>query len=138
MSDEFDRLVTRESCDDAAQTVQRLLASLDRRNLRLFSLIDHAAVAATVGLELPPTQVIAFGSPQVGTPLMQVAPTLAIDLPLRILVREDESGRARLYHFPAELLGQRHRLDERSTPALRKMSQSLCTIVADAAGLEAV
>ena len=75
-----------------AATVERLEQAIADEGLTLLTTIDHAANAENVGLELAPTTVLLFGNPQVGTPLMQDAPTFALDLPQRMLVWEDEDG----------------------------------------------
>ena len=83
---------TLPSADGFAATVERLEQAIDDEGLTLLSTIDHAANARNAGLELPPTTVLLFGNPQVGTPLMQTAPTFALDLPQRMLVWQDEDG----------------------------------------------
>ena len=74
-------------------TLQRLEDTLRTKDLHLFAKIDHAAAAAGVGLTMPPTIVLIFGNPRGGTPLMLQSPLLALDLPLKLLVREDSSGK---------------------------------------------
>ncbi len=79
---------------------------LSAKNIRLFAKIDHAAGAHQLGLTLRPTIVLLFGNPQAGTPLMQSRQTIGIDLPLKILVWEDESGKTQVsYNQPAYLRG---------------------------------
>lgn len=95
---------------DLAGTVGRLEAALESEGFRLFARFDHAASAAKAGLFLPPTQLLVFGNPKAGTPLMLAAPTLAIDLPSRILVRENEAGRCEVYFSTLAAAAQRHRL----------------------------
>jgi uncharacterized protein (DUF302 family) len=101
-------LVTLPSAHGAAQTVDRLKSLLDQKKLQVFAHIDHAAEAKKVGLSLRPTQVLIFGNPQAGTPLMQSRQTIGLDLPLRILVWEDEAGKVWLTYRPLEFLAQRH------------------------------
>src|SRR5438552_2034946 len=86
-------LVTLPSAHSAAETVERLKALLTKKGILLFAHIDHAAEAKNVGLHLRPTQVLIFGNPQAGTPLMQSQQTIGLDLPLRALVWEDEAGK---------------------------------------------
>ena len=78
----------------AAETAKRLRTAIVSAGLTLFAEIDHAAAGRAVGLALPPTLVLIFGSPKAGTPLMAAYPTLAIDLPLKALVWQDAQGRA--------------------------------------------
>ena len=90
------------------ETIERLESVLKERNLQLFALIDHSGEAEKVGLKMRPTKLLIFGSPKGGTPVMVAAPTIAIDLPLKALVSEDESGRVWVTYNTPEYLGQRH------------------------------
>lgn len=91
-----------------AETVARLEAGVKEHGLRLFARIDHAAAAEEVGLKMRPTLVLVFGNPRVGTPLMLAAPTLAIDLPFRVLVWEDAAGDAWSTYSAPDCLKNRH------------------------------
>ncbi len=97
------------------ETMQRLEALLSERGITIFARIDHSGEAAKVGLTMRPTKLLIFGSPKGGTPLMQAAPSLAIDLPLKALFWQDADGKVwlsyndpsylqRRHNFPAELL----------------------------------
>jgi uncharacterized protein (DUF302 family) len=90
------------------ETVQRLRAFLSDRGLQVFALIDHSGEAEKVGMKMPPTRVLIFGSPKGGTPLMLAAPSLAIDLPLKALVAQDEQGKVSISYNSPEYLQQRH------------------------------
>jgi uncharacterized protein (DUF302 family) len=90
------------------ETVQRLRAILSDRGLQVFALIDHSGEAEKVGMKMPPTRVLIFGSPKGGTPLMLAAPSLAIDLPLKALVAQDEQGKVSISYNSPEYLQQRH------------------------------
>ena len=90
------------------ETIERLESVLKERNLQLFALIDHSGEAEKVGLKMRPTKLLIFGSPKGGTPVMVAAPTIAIDLPLKALVSEDESGKVWVTYNTPEYLGQRH------------------------------
>ncbi|HLY24240.1 MAG TPA: DUF302 domain-containing protein [bacterium] len=94
------------------ETVQRLQASLRAHGLTIFGLIDHGSEAEKAGLAMRPTQVLIFGSPKAGTPLMVAAPTLAIDLPLKALVWEDAGGAVWLSYNTPEYLRERHGVPE--------------------------
>ena len=85
-------LTTIPSAHSVVTTIDRLVSLVQDRGMIVFSRIDHAAAAAQVGLTMRATQVLLFGGPKAGTPLMQKAPTLAIDLPLKAMAWEDESG----------------------------------------------
>src|SRR5438445_10159648 len=80
------------------------------KGIHLFAHIDHAAEANKVGLHLRPTQVLIFGNPQAGTPLMQSQQTIGLDQPLRVLVWEDEAGKVWLTYRRPEFLAQRHHI----------------------------
>jgi uncharacterized protein (DUF302 family) len=101
-------LVTLPSAHGAAETVERLKSLLGQKKIQLFADIDHAAAAKQVGLPLRPTRVLIFGNPQAGTPLMQSRQTIGLDLPLRVLVWEDEAGKVWLTYHHLEILAQRH------------------------------
>ena len=73
-------------------TLERLTNAIEGGGMKIFARIDHQAEAAAVGLKMPPTAVLIYGNPRAGTPLMQDAPSVALDLPLRILVRESANG----------------------------------------------
>jgi len=90
-------------------TVEKLKSILEVKNVTLFALVDHSGEAAKVGMTMRPTKLLIFGSPQAGTPLMLAAPSIAIDLPLKILVWEDEGGQAWVsYNEPAYLRDRHH------------------------------
>jgi uncharacterized protein (DUF302 family) len=75
-------------------TLARLRSALEAKSFRIFATIDHRAAAQSVGLEMPPTTVLIYGDPRRGTPMMLAAPDFALELPLRLLVREGEDGMA--------------------------------------------
>ena len=89
------------------QTVEKLKGILQAKGVTLFALVDHSGEAEKVGLKMPPTKLAIFGSPKAGTPLMLAAPSLAIDLPLKILIWEDARGKVWVsYNAPAYLQGR--------------------------------
>lgn len=89
-------------------TLQRLETLLQSKGLKIFARIDHSSEAAQVGLEMHPTQVLLFGSPKGGTPVMLAAPSVAIDLPLKALVAEDDQGKVWITYNDPEYLQKRH------------------------------
>jgi uncharacterized protein (DUF302 family) len=101
-------LVTLPSAHGATETVERLKALLAQKGIEVFAHIDHAAGAGKVGLPLRPTQVLIFGNPKAGTPLMQGRQTIGLDLPLRALVWEDGEGKVWLTYRRVEDLARRH------------------------------
>jgi uncharacterized protein (DUF302 family) len=94
------------------ETVERLETILRAKNLTVFARIDHSGEAAKVGLTMRPTQLIIFGSPKGGTPMMIAAPTLAIDLPLKALVWEDSEGKVRVSYNDPVYLQRRHNISD--------------------------
>jgi len=89
-------------------TVRRLEAAFAQKGLKVFAVIDHSGEAEKVGLKMPDTKVLIFGSPKSGTPLMVAAPSLAIDLPLKALIAEDTSGKVSVTYNNPEYLQERH------------------------------
>jgi uncharacterized protein (DUF302 family) len=104
-------LVTKLSPWSAADTLSRLLAVAAARGLKVFGVIDHSGEAKAVGLELRDTKVVIFGSPQAGTPVMLAAPTAALDLPLKVLVWDDE-GQTKVSYTAPGTLAARYGLSE--------------------------
>ena len=94
------------------ETLRRLESFLQARGLALFARIDHSGEAEKAGLKMRPTQLLIFGSPKQGTPLMVASPTLAIDLPLKALAWEDASGKVWLSYNTPEYLKQRHNIPD--------------------------
>jgi uncharacterized protein (DUF302 family) len=90
------------------ETVSRLQSIVTEKGMKIFALIDHSGEAEKAGLKMRPTKVLIFGSPKGGTPLMVAAPSLAIDLPLKALVAEDENGKVSITYNDPQYLQQRH------------------------------
>jgi uncharacterized protein (DUF302 family) len=90
------------------ETVQHLESVISKQGLQLFAIVDHSGEAEKVGLKMRPTKLLIFGSPKGGTPLMVAAPSLAIDLPLKALVSEDDKGKVWISYNSPEYLQQRH------------------------------
>ena len=113
-------IATRRSRYPFAETVARLLTEVESKGATVFAVVDHAGEAARVGFTMRPTKLLIFGSPKAGTPLMLAAPSLAIDLPLKILVWEEETDRsAWMAHNTAEYLADRHGLPRPQSAALK-------------------
>jgi uncharacterized protein (DUF302 family) len=98
------------------ETVDRLKGILQSKGITLFALIDHSGEAAKVGMTMRPTKLLIFGNPKAGTPLMLAAPTIAIDLPLKILVWEDGQGKVWISYNSPEYLKEQHGLPESLLP----------------------
>jgi uncharacterized protein (DUF302 family) len=90
------------------ETLARLQTILKEKGMTVFALVDHSGEAEKAGLAMRPTQLLIFGSPKGGTPLMVAAPRLAIDLPLKALAWQDEAGQVWLSYNSPEYLQQRH------------------------------
>jgi len=121
-------LMIHRSTFDAKQTADRLVAAIQARGLTLFARVDHAAGATAVGMPLRPTELLMFGNARGGTPLMQAAQTIGIDLPLRALVWLDEAGTTWLGINDPAWLTQRHGIDvagEGPVAAMRTMLEAL-------------
>lgn len=98
-------------------TVERISAALQGAGATIFARIDHRAAAQSVGLQMPPTVVLIYGNPKGGTPLMNQAPTLALDLPLRVLIREDASGKTQVaFHDALTVTRPRGIADDKAQP----------------------
>jgi uncharacterized protein (DUF302 family) len=100
-------VVTRPSAFGFAETLARLDTALERRQLEIFVRFDHGAAARRVGLTMPDTQVVVFGNPKSGTPLMLASPSIALDLPLRVLV-SDGGGHAVVSYAAPSYLAERY------------------------------
>src|SRR5215467_9317989 len=109
-------------------TMDRLAATITSRGMSIMARIDHAAAAAAVGMELRPTEVLIFGNPQAGTPLMQAVQTIGIDLPLKALVWQDEDGTTWLAYNDPQWLAQRHGVDAGLDRALHAMADALAAV----------
>jgi len=96
------------SARSVAETFGRLDGLVQAAGLTVFARIDFSGDAARAGLAMPPAQLLIFGNPRAGTPLMVAAPSLALDLPLKVLVSEDAAGRAWVSYNTPEYLQQRH------------------------------
>jgi uncharacterized protein (DUF302 family) len=106
-----DWIVSKSSPRSVPETVKRMSELVSTQGLELFAVIDHSGEAAARGLELRDTKVVVFGSPAAGTPVMQAAPLAALDLPLKILVWDDDGQTRVSYTAPAEL-GARYELTD--------------------------
>lgn len=99
-----------ESAYSHAETLARLRTTLEGAGFRIFATIDHRAAALSVGLDMPPATVLVYGNPKGGTALMLAAPDFALELPLRVLVREGEGGAVTVTYNPSATLEGRHGL----------------------------
>ena len=103
-----DGLITVKSPHDVATTVEKLVAVLESKGMNVFGQVNHGAGAKKAGLELRPTELVIFGNPKVGTPLMLCSQSIAIDLPQKMLAWEDEDGTVYLSYNDPMHLKSRH------------------------------
>jgi uncharacterized protein (DUF302 family) len=121
-------LVSLRSSFGPKQTIDRLKAELQARGLTVFAEIDHAAGAAGVGLALRPTVLLIFGNAKGGTPLMQAAQTIGIDLPLKALVWQDDADDTWLSYNDPAWLAERHGVAEQMKAVTANMSGMLSAV----------
>jgi uncharacterized protein (DUF302 family) len=109
-------MVRIQSQHSVADTVTKLESILQAKNVNLFAVIDHSGEAEKIGLTMPNTKLLIFGNPKGGTPLMLAAPSVALDLPLKILIAEDAAGKVWISYNTPAFLQQRHHLPENLLP----------------------
>jgi uncharacterized protein (DUF302 family) len=119
-----------QSAHTVDETIEKLRGILSAKGVTIFALVDHSGEAEKAGMKMPPTKLLIFGSPKAGTPVMLAAPSIAIDLPLKILVWQDESGKVWISYNSAEYLRERHNVPAELGPVLAAVE----TLAATAAG----
>lgn len=129
-------VTTLASHHDVATTLDRLAAIVAEKGLAVFARINHAGGAHRVGLALRPTELLLFGRPEGGTPLMQDHQLAALDLPLRALGWEDETGQVWLSYYSASAIAARHDLSGAVQTAIEKLDQALATFCVRAAAAD--
>ena len=105
-------IIHKPSNHSVEQTVEKLKNILQSNGVTLFALVDHSGEAEKVGMKMRPTKLLIFGSPKAGTPLMLAAPSIAIDLPLKILAWEDAQGKVWVSYNSPDYLKERHGLPQ--------------------------
>jgi uncharacterized protein (DUF302 family) len=119
-------LRTLPSLHGPEETLDRLEAAVTKHGMTIVARIDHAAAAEKVGLELRPTVVLVFGNPRAGTPAMQATPTVAIDLPLKMLIWQDDKDATWLaYNDPAWLLRRHGVVDDGTVDVMNDVLESI-------------
>jgi len=126
-------LITVASDNPAARTLELLQSAIRSAGNAVFAVFDHAEAASGVGLSLRPTTVVAFGNPAAGTKLMQLHQQIGLDLPLKILVWEDESGKAKLSYNDPKWLADRHGLGAEGQGVIAAMTKLLDSLTKKAA-----
>jgi uncharacterized protein (DUF302 family) len=105
-------IIEKLSSNSVDRTVEKLKNILQSKGVTLFALVDHSGEAEKAGMKMLPTKLLIFGSPKAGTPLMLAAPSIAIDLPLKILVWEDGQGKVWVSYNSPDYLRERHGLPQ--------------------------
>ncbi|MER8503377.1 MULTISPECIES: DUF302 domain-containing protein [unclassified Mesorhizobium] len=127
-------LITVQSRFGVTETIDRLVETVERAGLLVFARIDHAAGARSVETSLRPTQLLIFGNPKGGTPLMQDRQLAGIDLPVKALAWEDGQGKVWLSYNDAHWLAERHGLGDASRNAVAAIADGMDKVIAAAAG----
>jgi uncharacterized protein (DUF302 family) len=126
-----DAMIVKKSSHSVARTLDRLEAAIREKGIAVVARVDHAAAAKKADLALRPTELLIFGNPKLGTPLMQSRQNAGIDLPLKVLAWEDEKGKVWLGYYPPQDLAARHGIHDREA-VLKKMSEVLEGLTAQA------
>ena len=129
-----DGLVTVASNHPVKDSIDRLEAGLAAKGIAVFARIDHAAGAASVDMALRPTELLIFGNPRAGTPLMQSDQHIGIDLPLKMLAWQDEAGKVWRTYNHVKWLARRHRLGTDAEPAVDALARVLAGLAEAASG----
>jgi uncharacterized protein (DUF302 family) len=126
-------VIVHRSTSSHRDTVTRLVAAVERRGLTVFARFDHAALAHEADLDLAPLEVVVFGNPAAGTPLMRTDPRVGVELPLRVLVWQEDAAQTLVgHHDPRDLTGPYELAEHRA--ALDRMAALLAEVAAEAAG----
>jgi len=105
-----DGVITKSANCTVEEAVSKIKSLLVIRGITLFAVVDHSGEAETVGMKMPDTKLVIFGNPKGGTPLMVASPSVAIDLPLKLLVAQDANGGCSISYNSPQYLQQRHGL----------------------------
>ncbi len=119
-----DNLIVKQSAHSVAETLDRLEGILKKRGLTIFARVDHAAGAKKAGMEMKPTQLLVFGNPKMGTPLMLSNRRIGIDLPIKVLAWEDDKSMVWLAYNDPAYLKSRHGISDKD-PVFGKMTGAL-------------
>lgn len=130
------RFTVTESQFDHDETMRRLYQAIDRRDLTIFAVIDHAAGAQAAELDLKASTVVIFGSPNVGTQLMQAEPLMAGELPLRAAVFEDEEGKVKVAVTSMNAIGRAYPSLEGQQQRLSNIRDNLAALSQEATGAD--
>ncbi|WP_319557865.1 DUF302 domain-containing protein [Thiomicrorhabdus sp.] len=126
-----DGIITIKSAHSVTQSIDNLEREIHKRNMNIFARVNHSAGAQKIGADLRPTELLIFGSPQGGTPLMECSQVIGLDLPLKVLAWEDEEGTVWLSFNDLNYLAARHQISE--CVNVEKLNSVLKKIVEDSA-----
>jgi len=129
MLEEKSGLVSIRAARSVEETVVKLKHILQSKGITLFAVVDHSGEAAKAGMTMPDTKLLIFGNAKAGTPLMLAAPSVAIDLPLKVLVAEDTGGQTSISYNSIQYLAERHGI----SPDLLKSLSVIEKLAAEAA-----
>ena len=107
-----DGIITKTANCTVEEAVNKIKSLLVIRGITLFAVIDHSGEAEIAGMKMPNTKLLVFGNPKGGTPLMRASPSIAIDLPLKLLVAEDASGKCSISYNSPQFLKERHGISD--------------------------
>lgn len=105
-------IVSQPSHHSVDETIEKLKKFLEAKNVKILALVDHSGEAEKAAMKMRPTKLLIFGNPKAGTPLMIASPSIALDLPLKMLVAEDTNGKVWISYNDAEYLRARHNFSE--------------------------
>jgi len=128
-------LIKMKSHHSVQETADRFISIIEDKGITLFMRIDHSENAKKIEKELRPTQLLIFGNPKLGTPLMKCGQSVGIDLPQKVLVWEDESGQVWLAYNHPKYLAKRHKLTKYDE-LIEKIANALGNFTKQAAGLD--
>jgi uncharacterized protein (DUF302 family) len=123
-------IVNKPSNHSVDETLRKLQDLLETKGIAIFALVDHSGEAKKVGLQMPNTKLLIFGNPKGGTPLMLATPSIAIDLPLKILIWEDEQGQSWVSYNDPQYLAERHGLPQNLVQNIAFVETLAASIVA--------
>ncbi|MDX2287626.1 MAG: DUF302 domain-containing protein [Hyphomicrobiaceae bacterium] len=126
-------LIIKDSGRSVRETGDALVSGIAAKGLTVFARVDHAAGAASAGLSLDPSEVVIFGNPKVGTPLMQASPTVGLDLPMRVLIWQDKGGAVKIGYLDPAKLKERHSIVGQDA-VIGQMTSALDGLTSAAAG----
>lgn len=128
-----DKLVVKESTRSVKETADALAQALQSKGIKLVARVDHAAGAKSAGLEMAPSEVLMFGNPKLGTPLMQANPEIGADLPMKVLIWQDAGGKVKIGYTAPDALKARYGIAGKDE-VFAAMGKALDGLTAAAAG----